>query len=164
MAGGLYSDRSDWWDYILTLPFPRVVVVQDAETRTGLGSFLGEVHMNILKALGCIGAVTNGSVRDLPRAQKLGFQLFSGGIAVSHAYVHIVEFGKPVEIAGLKIKSGDLIHGDLHGFQTISLDNAGEIPAIAARIKEKERPIIELCQSAEFSIEKLRAAVAGKTH
>jgi len=161
-TGGLYSDRTDWWDYILSLPFPRVVVVQDVATRVGLGSFLGEVHMNVLKALGCIGAVTNGSVRDLPAAQKLGFQLFSGGTAVSHAYVHIVEFGTPVEIAGLKIKSGDLLHGDLHGFQTIPHDHAAEIPAIAARIKKEEEPIIELCQSAEFSLEKLRAAIAKK--
>ena len=160
-TGGLYSDRTDWWDYILSLPFPRVVVVQDVATRVGLGSFLGEVHMNILKALGCIGAVTNGSIRDLPRAQGLAFQLFSGGIAVSHAYVHIIEFGAPVEIAGLKIRSGDLLHGDLHGFQTVPLDRAREIPAIAAGIKEKERPIIELCQSAEFSLEKLRSAIAS---
>ena len=161
-TGYLYSENTVWWDYLMSLPAPRVVVVQDVATRVGLGSFLGEVHMNVLKALGCIGAVTNGSVRDLPAAQKLGFQLFSGGTAVSHAYVHIVEFGTPVEIAGLKIKSGDLLHGDLHGFQTIPHDHAAEIPAIAARIKEKEEPIIELCQSAEFSLDKLRAAIAKK--
>jgi regulator of RNase E activity RraA len=161
-TGGFYSDRTDWWDYILSLPFPRVLVVQDIATRVGLGSFLGEVHMNIIKALGCVGAITNGSVRDLPRARSLGIQLFSGGTAVSHAYVHIVEFGTPVEIAGLKIKSGDLLHGDLHGFQTIPVNHAAEIPAIAARIKRKEEPIIELCQTAEFSLEKLRAAVTKK--
>jgi len=160
-AGGLYSDRTDWWDYLLSLPFPRVVVVQDVATRVGLGSFLGAVHMNILNALGCVGAVTNGSVRDLPRAQGLGFQLFSGGVAVSHAYVHIVEFGTPVEIAGLKINSGDLLHGDQHGFLTIPPNRARDIPAIAASIKEKEQVIIDLCHSAEFSLEKLRAAIAS---
>jgi len=159
--GGLYSDRTDWWDYVLSLPFPRVLIVQDTATHVGLGSFLGEVHMNILKALGCVGAVTNGSVRDLPRALGMGFQLFSGGVSVSHSYVHIVEFGTPVEIAGLRIKSGDLLHGDLHGFQTVPLDHAAEIPAIATRIKNRERPIIELCHSSEFSLEKLRAAVAN---
>jgi regulator of RNase E activity RraA len=161
-TGGLYSDRTDWWDYILSLPFPRILVVQDVATRVGLGSFLGEVHMNIIKALGCVGAVTNGSVRDLQRAQSLGIQLFSGGISVSHAYVHIVEFGTSVEIAGLKINSGDLLHGDLHGFQTIPKNHAAEIPSIVARIKQTEEPIIELCQTAEFSLEKLRAAVAKK--
>jgi regulator of RNase E activity RraA len=162
MTGGLYSDRTDWWDYILSLPFPRVLVVQDAETRVGRGSLLGAVHVSILKALGCVGAVTNGAVRDLPRAQRLGFQLFSGSIAVSHAYVHIVEFGESVEIAGLKIKSGDLLHGDMHGFQTIPIHLAGRIPEVAARLTENEESIIEVCRSAEFSLEKLRAAVASK--
>ncbi len=162
MTGGAYSDRTDWWDYILSVPAPRVVVVQDVATRIGLGSLLGAVHVNILKALGCVGAITNGSVRDLPAARNLGFPLFSGGSSVSHAYVHIVEFGAPVEIAGLKIESGNLIHGDQHGFLTIPLDHAREIPAIAARIRKKEETIIEACQSADFSIEKLRAAVRSE--
>ncbi len=159
-SGGLYLDRTDWWDYILSLPSPRVLIVQDLETRTGLGSFLGEVHQNILKALDCVGVITNGSVRNLPCALKLGLQIFSGSVTLSHAYVHIIEFGTPVEIAGLKIHSGDLIHGDQHGFQTIPLDRAGSIPLIAECIKEKKRKIIELCHSAQFSLEKLRAAVA----
>jgi len=160
MMGGVYSDRTDWWDYVLAVPFPRVIIVEDVSHHAGLGSFLGEVHINILKALGCVGAVTNGSVRDLPRARALAFQLFSGSISVSHAYEHIVEFGTPVEIAGLKISSGDLLHGDMHGFQSVPLAHAAEIPSVAMRIREKERPIIELCQSADFTLEKLRAAVA----
>ena len=102
-ADSRFPDRTDWWDYILALPAPRVVVVQDVATKVGLGSLLGAVHANILRALGCVGAVTNGAVRDLPAAEKLGFQLFSGSVSVSHAYVHIVEFGTPVEIGGLKI-------------------------------------------------------------
>jgi regulator of RNase E activity RraA len=159
-ASGLYPDRTDLWDYILSLPAPRVVVVQDMATRIGLGSLVGAVHMNILHALGCIGAVTNGSVRDIPAAQSLGFQLFSGSVAVSHAYVHIVEFGKPVEIAGLEINSGDLLHGDQHGIQSIPLDLAAQIPAIAAQIREKEQAIIALCHSADFSLDNLRSAVA----
>ncbi len=159
-ANGPYPDRTDLWDYILSLPSPRVVVVQDVSTRVGLGSLIGAVHMNILRALGCIGAVTNGSVRDLPAAQEIGFQLFTSRIAVSHAYIHIVDFGAPVEIAGLKIKPGDLLHGDQHGIQTVPLDIAAQIPSVAARIKEKEEAIISLCRSSEFSLEALRALIA----
>ena len=92
-ADGRYPDRTDWWDYILSLPAPRVVVVQDVATQVGLGSLLGAVHVNILRALGCVGAVTNGSVRDIPAAESLGFHLFAGSVSVSHAYVHIVELG-----------------------------------------------------------------------
>jgi len=159
MAASHYPDRTDWWDYIQSLPSPRVVVVQDVATRVGLGSLLGVVHMNILHALNCVGAVTNGSVRDLPAAHGLGFQLFTGGVAVSHAYVHIVEFGGPVEVAGLKINSGDLIHGDQHGIQTIPLSIAAQLPGEAARLQEGEQALIALCQSPAFSLEKLRAAL-----
>jgi len=159
-AAAPYADRTDWWDYILTLPEPRVVVVQDVATQVGLGSLLGAVHVNILRALGCVGAVTNGSVRDLPAAKKLGFHLFAGSVSVSHAYVHIVEFGAPVEVGGLTIHSGDLLHGDLHGVQSIPLGVAGRIPLAAAEIIAKEQELITLCQSKDFSIEKLRAAVA----
>jgi len=155
-----YADRTDWWDYILTLPEPRVVVVQDVATKIGLGSLLGAVHVNILRALGCMGAVTNGSVRDLPAAENLGFQLFAGSISVSHAYVHIVEFGTPVEIGGLKIQSGDLLHGDLHGVQSIPTAFAREIPRAAAEIISREQSLISLCQSKDFTIEKLREAIA----
>jgi 4-hydroxy-4-methyl-2-oxoglutarate aldolase len=138
---GRYPDRTDWWDYILSLPVPCVVVVQDVATKVGLGSLLG-------------------AVRDLPAAEKLGFQLFAGSISVSHAYVHIVEFGTPVEIGGLKIQSGDLVHGDLHGVQTIPSNIAGKVPAAAAEIIACEQELIALCQSKDFSVEKLRDAIA----
>lgn len=159
-AAAPYTDRTDWWDYILSLPAPRVVAVQDVATQVGLGSLLGAVHNNILRALGCVGAVTNGSVRDLPAAKQLGFHLFAGSVSVSHAYVHIVEFGAPVEIGGLKIRSGDLLHGDLHGVQSIPLEIANKIPGAAAEIVAVEQELIALCRSKDFSLEKLRKAIA----
>jgi 4-hydroxy-4-methyl-2-oxoglutarate aldolase len=156
---GTYPDRTDWWDYIIALPAPRVVVVQDVSTRPGLGSLIGAVHMTILQALNCVGVVTNGSVRDIPAAESAAFHLFAGSVAVSHAYVHIVEFGQPVQIGGLDIQSGDLLHGDYHGVQAIPLDIATEIPAAAAKIATRERELIALCRSPGFSVEKLRAAI-----
>ncbi|MGD0039646.1 MAG: RraA family protein [Isosphaeraceae bacterium] len=159
-AGGPYSDRTDWWNYILSLPAPRVIVVQDVATRPGAGSLLGAVHVNILRALGCVGAVTNGAVRDLPMAERLGFHLFADHPSVSHAYVHIIEFGTPVEIDGLSIRSGDLLHGDVHGVQSIPPDIATRVPAAAAAIAAKDQELIALCQSPDFSLDKLRAAVA----
>jgi regulator of RNase E activity RraA len=155
-----YSDRTDWWDYVLSLPAPRVIVVQDVATRPGLGSLVGAVHMSIFQALYCTGVVTNGSVRDIPAAASAGFHLFAGSVSVSHAYVHIVEIGEPVEIAGLKITSGDLLHGDIHGVQSIPLQLASRIPSVAAEIVAKEQAIIALCRSPEFSLDKLRTAVS----
>jgi 4-hydroxy-4-methyl-2-oxoglutarate aldolase len=158
----IYPDRTDWWDYILSLPGPRVVVVQDVSSRPGLGSLVGAVHMNILRALHCVGVVTNGSVRDIPAAESAGFNFFAGSITVSHAYVHIVEIGKPVDIGGLKINSGDLLHGDLHGVQSIPLDIAAQLPAVAAKITQHEQALIALCRSPDFSLEKLRVAVVNE--
>ena len=129
-------------------------------THPGLGALVGEAHMNILQAINCVGVVTNGSVRSLPAAERAGFHLFSGSVSVSHAYVHIIEIGTPVEIGGLKIQSGDLLHGDLHGVQSIPLGIAAQIPPIAARISARKRELIALCQSPGFSLEKLRAAIA----
>jgi regulator of RNase E activity RraA len=159
---GVYPDRTDWWDYVLSLPEPRVVVIDDSSTKPGLGSLIGAVHMNILHALKCDGVITNGSVRDIPAAEAAGFHMFAGSVAVSHAYVHIVEFGAPVSIGGLTISSGDLLHGDLHGIQCVPLEIAPSIPAVAAKIAERESAIIDLCRSPDFSLDKLRAAVSGE--
>ena len=159
MADSLFPDRTDWCDYMLTVPAPRVVVVQDAASHLGAGALIGAVHMNILRALECMGVVTNGVVRSLPAAESAGFHLYAGGVSVSHAYVHIIEIGTPVEIGGLKIQSGDLLHGDVHGVQAIPLCIAGQIPAVAGHIADKEQALIGLCRSPEFTLEKLRAAV-----
>lgn len=159
VRGMTFSDRTDWWNYILSIPEPRVVVMQDVDRSPGLGAFMGEVHSAICKALGCVGFVTNGGVRDVPAVQAMDFHVFAGAVTVSHAYGHMVEFGEPVEIGGLKIRPGDLVHGDRHGIQTIPRSIAAQVPAVAARQHEKERQVLDLCNSPHFSVEKLRELV-----
>jgi len=159
LEGNAYPDRTDWWGYILRMPAPRVAVIQDVDSRPGTGAFLGEVHSTILQALGCVGAVTNGAVRDLSAVEASRFHLFAGSVAVSHAYSHIVEIGGEVEIGGMKIRPGDLIHGDRHGILSIPPEAAPQIPSTAVRMLDQERKLIALCRSADFSLEKLREAV-----
>ena len=156
-----YLERTDWWDYIQSIPAPRVVAVQDVSSKPSLGALLGEVHVSILKALGCVGAVTDGAVRDLPAIAGLGFPLFAGSLSVSHSYAHIIEIGAPIEVDGLAINSGDLLHGDLHGVQSIPPEIAAELPAVADRLTAGERTLIQLCRAPGFTLEKLRAAVSG---
>jgi regulator of RNase E activity RraA len=159
-AGGYYPQRTDWWEYVRSLPAPHIVVAQDIASHRGLGAMLGQVHFNIQRALGGAGIVTNGAVRSIPTAEALGFQVFAAGVSVSHAYTHLLEFGTPVEVDGLKVHSGELLHGDQHGVQSIPLGIVAQIPPIAARISARKRELIALCQSPEFSLEELRAAIA----
>jgi 4-hydroxy-4-methyl-2-oxoglutarate aldolase len=155
MAHRCYYDRIDWWTYVASLPKPRVIVVQDADAKPGFGAFIGEMHASIGVALDCIGCVTNGAVRDLPAIKALNFQVFASKLSVSHSYAHIIDFNEPVEIGGLKIRSGDLLHGDRHGVLNVPLGVAAEIPAEASKILAEEREFTEFCRSPEFSLEEL---------
>lgn len=159
MEGRCYHEQTDWWDHILSIPEPRVVVVQDIDNHPGLGSFVGEVHANIFQALGCIGLVTNGAVRDLPPVRTAGFQFFAGCVSVSHAFAHIFDFGGDVEVGRMKVHPGDLIHGDMHGVQTVPLEIAKKIPSAARQVLEEEQRLIALCQSPGTTVEKLREEV-----
>lgn len=155
MTHRCYHDRMDWWKYVASLPKPRVLVVQDVDPKPGLGAFVGEIHAAIGLALDCVGCVTNGAVRDLPALKDQKFQTFAGNVSVSHAYAHIIDFSEPVEIGGLKIQSGALLHGDRHGVLEIPLDIAAKVPAEASRILAEERELVEFCRSPEFSLEDL---------
>ena len=146
-----------WWDYVLSIPAPRVIVVHDLDDPRGQGAQWGEVQANIHKALGCVGVVTDGSVRDLDEVKALGFQFCASHVSVSHANVHMVDFGIPVKVGGVWIKPGDLVHGDQHGVVTIPHEIAARIPEAIAKVEADERKIISLCQSAGFSAEKLKA-------
>ena len=131
------------------------MVLEDVDPKPGVGAFVGEIHAVIGRALTCVGCVTNGAVRDLPAVEALGFKLFAGNIAVSHSYSHIIEFGEPVEIGGLKIRSGDLIPGDRPGVLATPLDLVTDIPREAAKILEEERELIQFCASPQFSVQEL---------
>jgi 4-hydroxy-4-methyl-2-oxoglutarate aldolase len=155
MSGRCYYDRMDFWSYVATIPEPRVIVLQDVDHMPGVGAFVGEIHANIGQALNCVGYITNGAVRDLPAVKALGFHLFSGSVSVSHAYAHLIEFGEPVEIGGLKIAPGDLLHGDRHGVQTIPLEVVSEIPREAERVLRLESELIQFCKSPQFSLKGL---------
>jgi 4-hydroxy-4-methyl-2-oxoglutarate aldolase len=154
-----YYDRTDWWNNILTIPAPRVVVIEDVDDPPGLGAFIGEVHANILLAMGCVGVVTNGAVRDLPDIRPTEFQLFAGNVAVSHAYAHVFDFGGAIEVGGMKVHPGDLIHGDLHGVQTVPLEIADRVPDAAREVRQRRHQLVGLRRSDDFSLEKLRQAI-----
>lgn len=157
MTGKCYHDNIDWWHYLETIPGPRVVVLQDFDNRPGFGAMFGEVHARICRAFGCVGYISNGAVRDLDGVEPTGVQLFAGSLSVSHAYAHIVDFGEPVEIGGLRIGPGDFLHGDRHGIISVPPALVEKLPAVAERIRAEEKELFALTASPEFSVDTLGA-------
>jgi 4-hydroxy-4-methyl-2-oxoglutarate aldolase len=145
----------DWWAEIQKYPEPRVAVLHDIDYPL-VGSFWGEVNANIHKALGCVATVTDGSVRDLDEVEETGFQFFSSCVSVSHAYVHMIDFGSAVKVGNLIVKPGDLIMGDKHGVISIPLEIARDVPMAAQMIEDWERRVINFCKSEDFSVEGLK--------
>ncbi len=157
MTGKCYHNNLEWWQYLRTIPAPRVVVLQDFDNRPGFGAMFGEVHARICLAFGCVGYISNGAVRDLDGVEPTGIQLFAGSLSVSHAYAHIVDFGDPVEIGGLRIRPGDILHGDRHGIISVPAELLEKLPAAAEQILAEEKELFALTASPEFSVETLGA-------
>ncbi|MGH3504855.1 MAG: RraA family protein [Nocardioidaceae bacterium] len=150
------------WEHVRDVPGPRVVVVQDLDNPPGIGSLWGEVNSNVFRALGAVGTVTNGCVRDLQEMEALGFHAFAGCVGVSHAYVHVLDVGIPVDVGGLTVRPGDLLHADRHGVLNVPLEVAPELAEAIRQVEVSEREIIDLCQSPEFSVDALAAAFRRK--
>ena len=155
IKGGTFHDRTDFWNSILAIPSPRILVLEDIDDSPGRGAFIGDVHAAILKALGCVGYLTNGAVRELPSVRAAGIQLFAGNLAVSHAYAHIFDMGAAISIGGMEVKPGNLLHGDRHGVLNIPSDIAAEIPRVASAMRTAEQKVVEFCRSSSFSVSKL---------
>ena len=152
--------RMDYLDYVAAAPRPSVVVIEDKDDPPGYGAFWGEVQTNVHKALGCLGTMTNGSVRDIPAVAE-GFQMLAGSLSPSHAYVHVVDFGAPVTIHGMAVKSGDLVHADRHGAVVVP---AGDIDAMQAALDglaKQEARIIAAARAPGATVETIKAAFGG---
>jgi 4-hydroxy-4-methyl-2-oxoglutarate aldolase len=149
------DDQSPLWRQVEEVPAPRFVVVQDLDDPPGHGSLWGEVNATIFKALGCVGAITNGCVRDLKEAREMGFQFFARGPGVSHAYVRVVAAGEEVLVGGLTVRPGDLLAADQHGVLSIPHQVAAELPAACDRVVEREQNLLRWVRSPEFDTARL---------
>jgi regulator of RNase E activity RraA len=157
---GYMQKRLDYLDYLSEGPAPRWVVIEDLDTPAGYGAFWGEVQSNVHKALGCIGTITNGSIRDIPMIPA-GFQMLAGSIGPSHAYVHVVEYGIDVNVQGMAVKSGDLIHADRHGAVIVPLNTIDPMKAAADGLAQREARIIEAARKPGATAAAIKAAMRG---
>lgn len=147
-----------YYSYVDAGPKPSVMVIQDLDgPQRGYGSWWGEVNSSVHKGFGCLGVITDGSVRDLPDIAE-GFQMLADRVGPSHAFVHPVAFGEPVTVAGMRVRDGDLIHADQHGAVVIPWAVADRVAEAAAAIGRRERVIIDAAREPGFDMARLRRA------
>jgi regulator of RNase E activity RraA len=152
--------RLEYLDYVAAEPRPSVVLIEDRDEPAGYGAFWGEVQTNVHKALGCLGTVTNGSIRDIAAVAE-NFQMLAGSIGPSHAYVHVVEFGIAVTIHGMAAKSGDLIHADRHGAVIVPVEKIDAMQAALDGLIKQEARIISAARAPGATVEAIKAAIRG---
>lgn len=154
--GKLHVERADYWRYVLSVPGPRVTVGQDIDPAPAAGSLWGEVQASIHQALGCVGVVLEGGVRDLPPLEVMGYPAFAREVVVGHSWAHIIDYDLPVEVGDVLVRSGDLIFGDMHGVLVIPHAAAPKLADACRQIIAMERPVIEVCRNREhFTLERL---------
>ena len=154
------AQRVSYYEYIASKPGPTITVLQDLDGHdVGFGAFWGEVQSTVHKALGSLGVVTDGCIRDIP-AWAPGFQALAGSIAPSHGYTHLAGFGTEVRIHGMLVRHGDLIHADRHGAVVIPHDVAEKIPAACDLLARKEAAILDKARKPGFTVEDLKRAFA----
>ena len=146
--------RNDYYRSIDTGPKPSLVVIQDLDADPGTGAFWGEVQSAIHVGLGARGLLTNGSVRDLDQWAP-GFQFLAGRISASHAYARPVSVGGEVEVFGLHVRTGDLLHADRHGAVIVPPALVRALPDAAREIASRESSILKVARGPGCTAENL---------
>ena len=149
-----------YYEYVAQGALPTIAVIQDIDELPGVGAFWGEVNTHVHWGLGCSGTLTNGSMRDLDAMQSQ-FQCFAATLSPSHAWVQVVEICKPVEVFGMAVKDGDIVHADKHGAIVIPNDDLAKLPAAIDLMARKEKVILDAARKPGFSIATLKEAFAA---
>lgn len=134
------NDRAyqEYAEYVASQPGPKIVVVQDLDKPLVLGSMWGEVNSNRHRALGCVGVIVDGGIRDVDEMTNAGFKALARRLCVGHAHVRPVRWNCEVEVFGTSIKPGQLIHADKHGFLAIPPEDEARLLDAAIFMDQNE--------------------------
>ncbi|QDT92568.1 RraA family protein [Gimesia algae] len=124
------------------LPGPAVVVFQDLDDPPA-GATFGDGMCLTYKTFGAVGLITSGAARDIDNVRALDFPCFSHGIMSGHGYCHFEATGVPVEVGGLTIQPGDLLHGDCNGVVTIPHEIAAAVPYACEQYLKYEALVLD---------------------
>ncbi len=139
------------------LPRPRVVVFQDLDPEP-CGATFGEVMCTVYNAFGCDGLITSGGARDLDQVRAIGFPCWSTSVISSHAWCRIVDVHVPVDVCGVTIEPGALIHADCNGVATIPHEIVREVALGCKYLVEAEDLVLGYARGDNPTVEGLREA------
>ncbi len=137
-------------------PKPAVVVMQDVGSDHDRAAHSGEVMCTIFSTLGAIGLISDSGVRDLSQVRKLGFHYFARGAVSSHAHFRIVRSSVPVEVLGMTVQPGMLLHGDENGLITIPAEKRDQLQAAITAVLDKEKVLLDFVRSPGFTSSALK--------
>ncbi len=158
-SGDAAALRVRYYEHVAARPLPSIAVLQDVDPVPGAGAFWGEVNTAIHKGLGCLGAVTNGSFRDVDACAP-GFQLFGGNVGPSHAWVHVVDIACEVNVFGMGVRPNEIVHADRHGAVVVPADCVKKLPGAIGLLLRREAVILEAARAPGFNVEILKKAMA----
>lgn len=152
----LKQQRLAYYRYMYEDTFhPKTCVMQDLDgDEAGRGPFWGEFNVRIHRSMGFRAIVTDGSIRDVAKLPD-DLLMLSRGLRPSHAYVHIASFNEQVNVFGMAVNPGDVVHADAHGAVAFPLSLATEVAHRADEFVEAERPVMEACKSGQLTLAKL---------
>ncbi len=157
--------RTAYYRHVAQAPHPTVTVIADLDASRGYGAWWGEVNSNLHAALGSLGVVTDGSIRDLDDWAD-GFGALAGSVGPSHAWVHVVDVAVTVRVANMTVGPGDLVHADKHGAVVVPVEVAALVPDAAREIAIAEQRLISAAHEPGFSADVLARLlkVTGDDH
>jgi regulator of RNase E activity RraA len=153
------------WEALEAAPKPAVLVMKDVGPDPRRSCHMGEIMATVAKALGAVGCVCDGGLRDVLEVEALGgFQYFCPGFVVSHGNPVICEINVPVTLSGLAVQPGDLLHGDINGLLVVPDAVAGRVADEALLVRATEKVILDLARAPGFTVARLRETLASFTH
>src|ERR1035437_483499 len=151
------TERMKYYEYMFTDEnIPKICVMQDLDgVDAGHGPFFGEFNTRVHRAMGFNAIITDGTVRDVPNLPDDVF-ILCGGFRPSHGFVHVVSWGGQVNVSGMTVSPGDVVHADIHGAVAFPASWAERVAENAERFVASETPIMQACKTDRLTLEKLR--------
>ena len=135
----------------------RVVVVKSTGDNIRRACVMGDGMAKTFISVGAVGMVTDGGVRDLDGIIQQGFGVFCSGRVVQHTQLHWSMLGEPMNLGGITIKSGDLIHGDSDGCIVVPSGAFDRIVPACALVLAFEKRAHVLLRQSEISLQEKRS-------